>query len=606
MTKKEFIPLIFLSLISIVPAFFSGGKGDEVMAIVLTLSVLFLASLKFEIGTVATKPERTLLWIFVLWAFFNTFFFSVRPYGSFVALIPLFAGCILYSALSSRKNSDTFKKGFAFSLLIGTLVISCWGLYGYISPDFSPLRLLATFYQHNALAGFLLVPIILSVFLSLFGGRLRPWAFLVSVVLFTSLFLTFSRGGMISVAFALFVFLLFVIRQLYSQKKLLFQQVGMVCLVIVLAMVSAYGLYRLKFLNQSLALNSAEETPVVLPFTSERPQVGETSFAYRLATMRYARALMQERPFVGFGLDTFRQEVSRIQTSPLFWSSDPHNLYLRICVELGVLGGVLFIVFILFVAFRQGKHLFYHKEDMLGAAYFSGFLGVLLHNGADIDFMFSANVILFFIVAGFLSVSQEQKERQTFVFSTLFFGTALVLIPVVGMYAGVYHLTLAQDALKEKKIEEFDARFEQALKWDPFSPEIKMYGASSALSEGDTKKSLPLLLQTKRIHPHDATIYFFLGRAYQLLGNNKEAEQALRKSIELAPYRGLEAETYLLGVLRAQGKIAEGRQVARAGVARFPDSVFESSLWADAEGRSMVKFQKMLLESFLFEFKETK
>lgn len=606
MKKKEYISLVALSLISIVPIFFSGGRGDEVMAIVCTLGVLFFASVKFEIGTAVAKQERTILFMFVLWALCNTFFFSVRPYASFVAFIPFVVGYGLYVALSSYKISDRFKRAFAITLTGGTLISLLWGLYGYLSPDFTLLRLSATFYQPNVFAGFLIIPIMAALWFALFGGRVRLWASIASVVLFTGLFLTFSRGGIISVFFALSVFLVFLIRESFSQKKVLLLRLGSLVLIIIVAAGSAYGLYYLKFFNQSLALAEPTTISLHVPFSVERPEVGESGLGYRVEGIRLVRTLMQERPFTGFGLDTFGQEVSRVITNPAYWGSDPHNLYLRICMELGVLGGLLFVVFVVLIVCKQGKYLFLHKEDMLGATYFSGFLGVLLHNAVDIDFTFSANVILFFIVAGFLSISQEQKERQAFVFSGLFFGTALILIPVVCIYAGTYHLTLAQDALKEKKIYTYEQRFERALTWDAVSPEIKLYGASVALSQGDAKKALPLLLEAKKIHPQDATVYFFLGRAYQLLGNNTDAEQALRKSIALAPYRGLEVEVYLLGVLRAQGKITEGKEVARAGLARFPDSLFESALWTDYEGKSMVKFQKMLLESFLFEFQEVK
>lgn len=604
MTKKELVPLVLLSLIGVVPIFFSGGRGDEVLPIVFALAVLFVASLKFEIGTARTKPEQMLIVSFLLWAFINTVFFSVKPYASFVALLPIVAGVIIYIALSSQKISDRYKNGFAIAIIGGAVATSLWGLYGYLSTDFVLLRLSATFYQPNVFAGFLIIPIILSFWFSLFGERMRPWGVIASIVLVTSLLLSFSRGGIISVLFALGIFLFFVVRESFSQKKLLFKRLATLLFIVLVAIGSAYGLYWLKIHNQLLATNSATEESLSPLFERDQQRAGETGFGYRLEMMQSARILMQERPFTGFGLNTFGQEVSRIIKSPAYWGTDPHNLYLRMCMELGVLGGLLFIVFIASIVIRQGRYLISRKEDLLSAAYFSGFLGVLLHNGADINFMFSANVILFFVVASFLTISREQKERQAFVFPTLFFGTTLLLIPVVFIYAGAYNLTLAKDALKDQKIADYEYRLNQAIKFDPISPEIKIVGASVALDQDERDKALSFLLEAKKIHKQDVTTQLLLGRAYKLLGNNLEAERVLRQVILMAPYRDLEADIYLLGVLRSQGKIEEAREVAKAGIERFPDSVFESVLWTDYETKSMVEFQKMLLESFVFEFKD--
>lgn len=603
MTKKEIVHLALLSLIAIVPIFFGGGRGDEVVSAVFALLVLFIASRKFEIGTTSAKPEQGLLLLFVLWALVNTFFFSVRPYTSFVALLPIVAGAILYWTLTSYKISDNHKQWFGVALVGAALVIVVWGISGYLSPEFLLHRISATFYQPNAFAGFLIIPIILSLWAALFGGKLRAWGSLASVILIAGLLLSFSRGGIISAIFALLVFLFFIIRESYLEKKLLFLRIGAIVLIVLIGFGISYGLYKVKFYNQHLASNQTTSVDSNLPFSGERPEMGETGFAFRLEVMRYAHVLMKERPFTGFGLDTFGQEVSRIQTSPAYWSSDPHNLYLRICMELGVIGGLLFVVFVVSIVLRQGRRLFLEKENLLTAAYFSGFLGVLLHNGADIDFMFPANVFLFFIVAGFLS-SREEVERKGFVFNALFFTAALVLIPTALIYAGAYHFTLAKDALEKGKIADFEKRFFEALKWDSLSPDMKVFGSSVFLDRSDPEKVLVFLLEAKQLHPRDATAYLLLGRTYRSMGNNAEAERALRRAIELAPYRGLEAETYLLGVLRVEGKIKEAREVAKAGIARFPDSTFESVLWTDAESKSEIKFQRLLLESFLVQFQE--
>lgn len=606
MTKREIISLVLLSLICIVPVFFGGGKEYEVVSLVFALLALFVASSKFEIGTVCAKPERALILVFVLWALINTFLFSVRPYASFVAILPIIAGAIIYIALSSQKLSDTYKKGFALALIGGALVSSLWGLYYYLSPDHELLRLSATFNQPNVFAGFLIIPIILTFWVSLFGGRFRLGGAIASIVLLASLLLSFSIGGIICVLLALGLFLIFVARESFPQKKLLIKRLLTIFFIVLVALGSSYGLYWVKFYNLSLATNSVSEGLPSIYSNVERSEFGEKGFGYRFEMMNSARVLMREKPFTGFGIETFGQEVSRVIKSPEYWSTDPHNLYLRICMELGVVGGLLFVVFIAFVVFRQGRYLISRKEDLLSAAYFSGFLGILIHNGVDIDFTFSANVILFFIVAAFLTISQEQKERQTFVFPTLFFGTALMLVPVAFIYAGAYNLTLATDALKVQKIADYEYRFNQALKFDPISPEIKIVGANVALDLDESDKALSFLYDAVKIHPQDVTTQLLLGRAYKLLGNNLEAERVLRQVILIAPYRDLEADIYLLGVLRSQGKIKEAQNVAKSGIERFPDSLFESSLWTDYEAKTMVKFQKMLLDSFLFEFSESK
>lgn len=84
----------------------------------------------------------------------------------------------------------------------------------------------------------------------------------------------------------------------------------------------------------------------------------ETSIGLRLIWLKDTQPMILAKPWFGYGTGSFKQEYSRFTgiTTGLRATSNPHNDYIWLTIELGLIGGVL-LLGLLGSAAWQGRHL---------------------------------------------------------------------------------------------------------------------------------------------------------------------------------------------------------------------------------------------------------
>src|SRR5207302_922798 len=328
---------------------------------------------------------------------------TVYPYLTKVELLKLSAYLLLIFLAGQAFRTLEERQGFAWFLLVLAFGVSVFGIVQYLTFNgklywFRELRYggipFGPYVNRNHFAGLMelvlplaLVPLVL--------GRVRRERLaivgLFAVMPIAALFLSASRGGIVSffVQFALLVYLL--LRRRGLAKRLL--AVSAVLLA-ALMIVTWLGVGR-----------------ILQRFSSM--QTLEVTEGKRAAMRRGAWRIFLGHPLAGTGLGTFQIAYPPYET--LYDAkvvNHAHNDYLQTLVETGALGGLCCAWFLgvlllkSFSLFRQSDFSFPGALQLSGIVACAGFL---VHALVDFNFHIPSNLWLFFLMAH-LATTQIQQS----------------------------------------------------------------------------------------------------------------------------------------------------------------------------------------------------
>ena len=398
---------------------YDNGSGWR---LVIVFGVLVLL---FGVVNWRKKREKSLmeglgLLLFILAMFFSFLFSQVQNLG-LSELIAFSSVSILYMILAHQKIS--FVRGFLRIVLTVSSLSVFLGFFLYffrdeprmIGPFFSTV-----YHSHiwpNAFALFLLM--VWPVGLLIDKKHLK-WKIGFLVLLLSALLLTFSRGAFIVFGGQLFLLALYFWR-------VLFRNFGKILLVLVAVSSVFLASNYLRGLQYE-TINVEEK----IQFANEE---GLTSKQERIDFWKGSIELTKEKPWFGWGPFSFRYAYNGIQKTFLGNSDHPHNVFLKIATENGVIAllGFLIFLFSLFIlAIRRFSGLTKEKKDfvyILGVAV----AGTFAHNLIDYNLNFFGNLLLLFLylamIRSFL-IKKVESKKPVFL---LFFA---VLIAFISFYEG--------------------------------------------------------------------------------------------------------------------------------------------------------------------------
>ena len=263
------------------------------------------------------------------------------------------------------------------------------GVATFISGNEKIMRAYGSFSHPNVLAVFLLLAIFCFYYLWIkgFNGPRSPvTSYLLPVtsylLLVFGLFLTFSRGAILVFLFISFTFLLtrfFQLRQLYhTEERLLAGKKLMILASFFVFFSLISGLIVLPYFKTRFTKISLEEEAIDLRFFYNK----------------MALSMIKDKPFLGIGIGNF---VNFSRNYPAFlraaaklaasggltggqvpeWIYQPtHNLYLLIASEIGILGALIFLIF-LFKKFTYGVGQIFKNLNEINPLFFL-FIGFLI------------------------------------------------------------------------------------------------------------------------------------------------------------------------------------------------------------------------------------
>ena len=289
-----------------------------------------------------------------------------------------------------------------------------------IQPSTLPTSPFGSFVNHNHFAGYLemIAPIGLAMIMvrSVYREIMIFYGFAL-VMMSVAVFLSLSRGGMISLMAGLIFVVVFGAKsalerfrgeELQSRKPVILLQTLAVLLVVVAI---AFGVI---WTGGDEVLDRAREVEV----KSELRGVDDSQqgfFESREWIWRDTMAMIRANWQMGVGLGAYETAY------PLFTKSNgsvivsqAHNDYLQVVADCGVIGGVLAVWFLI-VLFRDLRRAMSHHEKVMSGMALGcggGLVALLVHSLFDFNLQLPSNALLFLALVAVISNIRLAAEKM--------------------------------------------------------------------------------------------------------------------------------------------------------------------------------------------------
>jgi O-antigen ligase len=314
---------------------------------------LFIWSIIFFVRNYAyfKKIPLKIIWlIFIAWCALSATF-TYNLFSTFVETLKLSNLFALFGIcyIMSEKNKDKFQHNFLKSLMVGAVVPITMGAYQLITKtgltiDEISNRIYGTFAHPNVLATFalLLLIVLVNEFINTNKEDLKKLNLLkfFAVILLATIAFTYTRIAWIGAAF------LFVSIGLIYYRTLLLYILG----IIILFYAAFYPINRYLIKNYNVHL---QNSGIINRLTNRNPD--SDSINWRADVITKVIPLFRKKYLIGYGYGTFpkvwddNKDVSNIWDN----TSEAHNDYIKIAVESGILGLILFLIIFASLLYKQ-------------------------------------------------------------------------------------------------------------------------------------------------------------------------------------------------------------------------------------------------------------
>lgn len=360
-------------------------KSSIIVYAIMLLPVFFRAFLE----DIKRKFIPSILFaVFLMTSTISTIF-STNLDQSVMQLLLFYSYFIIFVSIRLIFPSLKDKEIFIYSFLLLIFVLSLISSYNTLIRQFVDKRFLNfiwVYRGHNHLSALLVfaIPLILN-FLNKYWHRKRGRIILLLIVCFliVSLLLTFSIGGMLSLAIS-FLLVLILFRQTTFSKKFLLKKAYLtVFLIITFLSISSFFLF-----SETKGLKT-------LNF-QKNPQ---THLKARLIYSQAAYDNFLKNPLYGSGLETFQDVFAKIgDKGGAARTSHAHNFFIQMLTDGGIfvfLTSIMLISSILFLAAKKA----FEIKNFLYVALFSGLLSSSIFSMIDLDWHVPMVFLYFWIFA---------------------------------------------------------------------------------------------------------------------------------------------------------------------------------------------------------------
>ncbi len=370
------------------PLFSAGNIPVKISSMLGVITIFIAAYLFFQKRIYKTLPFQKSIAVFFLILIFGLF--SSFAFETSLVEIIRFASVMAFFIMGfALINSGQELKQCMLVIIASAVIPGAVALYQYavgigITLPFEGVinRIYGTFVHPNPLAFYLVIPLVLLLFFLLESEK-RKLSYavycLLAPIFLVVLGLTFTRGAWLALIIAL----------------------GII------------GLYRYR-----LILLAAGMFGIVLFFTvpsiNERVQNLVTAdplsaVSWRINLWKDAWGYVKEKPIVGYGTGTAEAKILE-KRGPLFGSTKPHNDFLKIVLENGIVGLFFFLWLLASILLKTLSHYSRARSPhvkTLALFLFSASVGIFVSSFADnmlantpIQWMYWSMMGAFFAVAG--------------------------------------------------------------------------------------------------------------------------------------------------------------------------------------------------------------
>ncbi|MCG8697119.1 MAG: O-antigen ligase family protein [Bacteroidales bacterium] len=284
-----------------------------------------------------------------------------------------------------------------------------------------------------------------------------------------------------------------------------------------------------------------------------------TDFEYgttkdRIVLWKNTYELCKEKPFWGHGLGSWKIDILKYGNSDLKSSNNvtfyqrPHNEYLSIWAESGVLIILYVAIFIIVLVFLvKNIHKGNMEERILSLLLIGGLVGYLSYSffsfpgeRVEQNMLISFYISLALIISNRLFPSTKKFTVKSSVIAiSLLIPTAIVLVFGIGRFKSEKHIKAGYEYRERnnwkrmrsemKKVNPFFATL------DPFSTPIDWYIGMSYYNEGNIKKALHNFSKAKQKNPYHIHILNNEATCYAHFASYDKAINSYKQAIHIAP-----------------------------------------------------------------------
>ena len=333
-----------------------------------------------------------------------SFFSSIAPNYGVNEFLLYGGGVVTFLVFQRLTLSAAHKEVLINGILAVGVVSTLAGIFYYLNLNFN--RFTGSFINPaesyngfpNAYAEFILMIAPLAVYC--FSKAVRRGARVLYGAIFTLLTagfaLTFSRGAWASAAGVLGLFIVWTVWKKLFLSSNFRKKFAMITLAFVAGLILAGGLHYARGLNYEINLFSEK-----ISFSADE---GASSGLERIEFWKASLAIIRDNPFFGAGPGTFKFVYPQYQKTFGALTDHPHNVFLKIGAENGVIAVGLFGLFLLatlFLALRGGLFM---------TPLFFGATGALAHNLIDYNLNFASTALLLWMFLGILMNEARVKR----------------------------------------------------------------------------------------------------------------------------------------------------------------------------------------------------
>ena len=461
---------------------------------------------------------------FVLWTVVSFLTSKTQNYGLDEVLRDgaLF---LIFVTVARTPPSATLDLWRRFAATIGiTAAIAC--LVGIAVYALQPVdRFVGTFfdarfhtdYWPNAWAEFLLLAWPMTLLLGLQAktpARRLGWIAILGLLL-GSLLLSYSRGAVL--VFSAQTILLGVVWSMGKSSVPPTRSAGAFALAALLALLLFSGVNRLRT-SQFSVLSAGDK----VTFTATE---GTSSINERSAFWRQSLLFSVQRPVFGWGPYSFRFVQPRLAEGVLQTSDHPHNVFLKLLVERGVPGVLLYMLFLASVFLPAMRRLLLRKEN--GFLFFGlvAAIGVFAHNLIDYNLQFVGIALPLWILLGLLQAGGTRPSpvpQRTF--ESALAGALLVVTIVEGVFLGLSSLGRRAEARGD---------FPAAIQWyeaaehEIFRRDMDLSRSNILINQKLFEKGSIALDDYEKNNAQDARLWEMRARLLDAEGKSEQALETL-------------------------------------------------------------------------------
>jgi len=442
-----------------------------------------------------------------------------------------------YLLIQQKITVNQLVKSIFFCILITILI----GSYQFIASNGNGIVVKSTMANKNLLSSLLFLSLPFVCMATFFSKTWKIGASLLMVLILLLLWVVQTKAALLASA-AFFGILLI-------SRFVIYRKVG-----------------RNKRFSKLIVLIAVSLTLIATVFTFQNKQVFRHLFNTktlhtRIALWENSGKIIEDHFFLGVGagnwkihfpkhgLDSFNEQVQNGITN----YQRPHNDFLWVLTEQGLLGFVTFLsLFILVVYYlvRAIRHTSNWNDKFTSIALFAGVIGYTLISFVDYPLERIEHQVFLYVIFSIATAQFYQNFQANKTTSKVALFNPILLLGVGSIvvfsfvvcthrYSGEYHSSKLYAAQQKgnfsKMVKLADAATNSFYVIDPMSIPIQWYKGVALFSLNDTQNAKAAFEEARNLTPHNFHVLNNLASCYESLGAHSEAEKTYLMALSISP-----------------------------------------------------------------------